>query len=56
MGDYFSESWHEWVQDNLEEDIQSTVVCLICDQSKEGAENFLQHMKVRSSDTISSIF
>lgn len=37
-------SWHEWQEDNTDED-QLRVVCLFCDRSSEKMEELLCHMK-----------
>lgn len=38
------ESWHEWQEDNTEED-QLRAVCLFCDYSSEKTEDMLEHFK-----------
>jgi hypothetical protein len=46
--DSFRESWHEWQEDNLDED-QTRVVCLFCDESFDLAGPLISHIKVISS-------
>jgi hypothetical protein len=36
------DSWHEWQEDNLDED-QQRVVCLFCDESFDAADVLLAH-------------
>lgn len=39
------DSWHEWQEDNLDED-QTRVLCLLCDNSYDLIEYLLKHLKV----------
>lgn len=38
------ESWHEWQEDNMDED-QLRSVCLFCEFSSEKIDNMLEHFK-----------
>ncbi|VDN56051.1 unnamed protein product, partial [Dracunculus medinensis] len=38
------DSWHEWQEDNLDED-QTRVLCLLCDNSYDLIEYLLKHLK-----------
>uniref|UniRef100_A0A914VV17 C2H2-type domain-containing protein n=1 Tax=Plectus sambesii TaxID=2011161 RepID=A0A914VV17_9BILA len=38
------ESWHEWQEDNLDED-QTRIVCLFCDESFDNAGPMIEHIK-----------
>lgn len=38
------DSWHEWQEDNLDED-QTRVVCFFCEESHDRAEPLLEHIK-----------
>uniref|UniRef100_A0A1I7X1P9 Zf-C2H2_2 domain-containing protein n=1 Tax=Heterorhabditis bacteriophora TaxID=37862 RepID=A0A1I7X1P9_HETBA len=41
---FFSNSWCEWQEDNLDVD-ETRVVCLLCDESDETAEGLMCHMR-----------
>lgn len=45
---FFSNSWCEWHEDNVDAD-ETRVVCLLCHESDDTAEGLLDHMKVWNS-------